>query len=130
MAQWRGDRGDAPGERWVATAREAAKQARRAWLPVVAGAPDESTATVARRLAGAAAGFVLHEEAEYGSPLSSCPADRRHRAGGRPGGRHRPGGAGRVRRTAAPVRLGREILRTSTAGVAALAVLSARLGRW
>jgi 16S rRNA (uracil1498-N3)-methyltransferase len=28
------------------------------------------------------------------------------------------------------VRLGRGVLRTSTAGVAALAVLSARLGRW
>jgi len=31
---------------------------------------------------------------------------------------------------ATPVRLGAEVLRTSTAGVAALAVLSARLGRW
>ena len=31
---------------------------------------------------------------------------------------------------ALPVRLGNEVLRTSTAGVAALAVLSARLGRW
>ncbi|NUS40912.1 MAG: RsmE family RNA methyltransferase, partial [Terrabacter sp.] len=31
---------------------------------------------------------------------------------------------------AVPVRLGREVLRTSTAGVAALAALSVRLGRW
>ena len=31
---------------------------------------------------------------------------------------------------AVPVRLGSEVLRTSTAGVAALSVLSARLGRW
>jgi 16S rRNA (uracil1498-N3)-methyltransferase len=31
---------------------------------------------------------------------------------------------------ATAVRLGTEVLRTSTAGVAALAVLSARLGRW
>jgi 16S rRNA (uracil1498-N3)-methyltransferase len=31
---------------------------------------------------------------------------------------------------ATPVRLGPEVLRTSTAGVAALAVLSARLNRW
>jgi len=31
---------------------------------------------------------------------------------------------------AIPVRLGDTVLRTSTAGVAALAVLSARLGRW
>ena len=31
---------------------------------------------------------------------------------------------------AVPVRLGETVLRTSTAGVVALAVLSARLGRW
>jgi 16S rRNA (uracil1498-N3)-methyltransferase len=31
---------------------------------------------------------------------------------------------------AVPVRLGAEALRTSTAGVAALAVLSVRVGRW
>jgi len=31
---------------------------------------------------------------------------------------------------AVPVRLGGTVLRTSTAGVAAVAVLSARLGRW
>ena len=31
---------------------------------------------------------------------------------------------------ATPVRLGRPVLRTSTAGAAALAVLSARLGSW
>ena len=64
VVQWRGDRGVRAREKWAATAREAAKQARRAWLPVVAGAPDESTATVARRIAGAGAAFVLHEEAD------------------------------------------------------------------
>jgi 16S rRNA (uracil1498-N3)-methyltransferase len=31
---------------------------------------------------------------------------------------------------AVPVRLGRSVLRTSTAGVAALSVVSARTGRW
>src|SRR5919112_5611442 len=36
VAQWRGERGGRSRERWMATAREAAKQARRAWLPVVA----------------------------------------------------------------------------------------------
>ena len=64
VVQWRVDRGVRAREKWAATAREAAKQARRAWLPVVAGAPDESTATVARRIVGAGAAFVLHEEAD------------------------------------------------------------------
>src|SRR3954454_23118495 len=47
VAQWRGERGGRARDKWVATAREAAKQARRAWLPVVSGAPDEQTAAVA-----------------------------------------------------------------------------------
>ena len=37
VAQWRGDRGERARERWVGTAREAAKQARRPWLPAVGG---------------------------------------------------------------------------------------------
>ncbi|HEX5543199.1 MAG TPA: RsmE family RNA methyltransferase, partial [Micromonospora sp.] len=43
VVQWRGERGVRSRQKWVVTAREAAKQARRAWLPVVAGDPDEST---------------------------------------------------------------------------------------
>jgi len=35
-----------------------------------------------------------------------------------------------VSRGAIPVRLGAEVLRTSTAGVAAIAAMSVRLGRW
>ncbi|MEV0329862.1 16S rRNA (uracil(1498)-N(3))-methyltransferase [Micromonospora echinospora] len=131
VTQWRGERGVRAREKWVATAREAAKQARRAWLPVVAGSPDESTATVAARISGAAAGFVLHEEAQdrlttvelppageivlvVGPEGGIAPAelDAFQAAGGR------------------PVRLGPAVLRTSTAGVAALSVLATRLTRW
>ncbi|OZV84351.1 16S rRNA (uracil(1498)-N(3))-methyltransferase [Micromonospora echinospora] len=131
VTQWRGERGVRAREKWVATAREAAKQARRAWLPVVAGSPDESTATVAARISGAAAGFVLHEEAQdrlttvelppageivlvVGPEGGIAPAelDAFQTAGGR------------------PVRLGPAVLRTSTAGVAALSVLATRLTRW
>jgi 16S rRNA (uracil1498-N3)-methyltransferase len=61
VVQWRGDRGDRALHRWRATAREAAKQARRVWVPEVAA--PMSTVEVARRLAGAAAALVLHEEA-------------------------------------------------------------------
>jgi len=63
VAQWRGERGAKSREKWAATAREAAKQARRAWLPVVGGDPDCSTKQIAARLASAARAFVLHEEA-------------------------------------------------------------------
>lgn len=134
VPQWRGDRGIRARERWVATAREAAKQARRAWLPAVAGtaeAPAESTRAVARRITGAAAGFVLHEEADVRLATVDLPSIGAivlvvgPEGGVSPTERETLASAGAV-----PVRLGPEVLRTSTAGLAALAVLSARLGRW
>src|SRR5215831_1184352 len=51
VTQWRDERGERARQRWCDTAREAAKQARRAWVPEVTVA--ESTRTVAQRLAGA-----------------------------------------------------------------------------
>ncbi|HEX6967526.1 MAG TPA: 16S rRNA (uracil(1498)-N(3))-methyltransferase [Micromonosporaceae bacterium] len=131
VAQWRGERGQRSRQKWAATAREAAKQARRAWLPTVAGDPDESTAAVARRLAGAAVGLVLHEEAS--TPLSTVGLPQHGDVVLVVGPE---GGIAPTERTAfrqagaVEVRLGDTVLRTSTAGVAALAVLSARLGRW
>ncbi|WBB74986.1 16S rRNA (uracil(1498)-N(3))-methyltransferase [Micromonospora sp. WMMD1128] len=131
VVQWRGDRGVRAREKWAATAREAAKQARRPWLPVVAGAPDESTATVARRIAGAGAAFVLHEEADERLSTVELPATGEIVLVVGPEGGIAPAeltafaGAG-----ARTVRLGPSVLRTSTAGVAALSVLAARLGRW
>jgi 16S rRNA (uracil1498-N3)-methyltransferase len=129
VTQWRAERGHRARARWVATAREAAKQSRRAWLPQVGGDPDLSTKLVAERLRGAAAAYVLHEAADQ--RLSAVPLpdsgdivlvigpeggiDDRELAAFDP---------------AVPVRLGAEVLRTSTAGVAAVAVLATRLGRW
>jgi 16S rRNA (uracil1498-N3)-methyltransferase len=131
VAQWRGDRGVKARDKWVSTAREAAKQARRPWLPAVGGSPDCTTGEVTARLGGAAAAFVLHEEAAdrlTGAPL---PASGEIVLVIGPEG----GISGTEREAfaaagAMDVRLGSEVLRTSTAGVAALSVLSARLGRW
>lgn len=131
VVQWRGERGVRARDKWAATAREAAKQARRAWLPVVAGTPDESTATVARRIAGAAGAFVLHEEADERLSTAELPS-----AGeivlvvGPEGGIAAPELSAFREAGARPVRLGPSVLRTSTAGVAALSVLSTRLSRW
>jgi 16S rRNA (uracil1498-N3)-methyltransferase len=131
VAQWRGERGVRAREKWVATAREAAKQARRPWLPVVAGAPDESTATVARRIAGAAAGLVLHEEADERLTAAELPSTGEIVLVVGPEGGIAPAELTAFREAGGrPVRLGPEVLRTSTAGVAALSVLAARLGRW
>lgn len=131
VAQWRGERGHKARDKWAATAREAAKQARRPWLPVVSGDPDTSTKQVTARLAGADAAFVLHEEATERLSAVPLPAAGEIVLVVGP-----EGGIGDAEMDAfraagaTAVRLGDAVLRTSTAGVAALAVLSARLGRW
>ncbi|GHJ52138.1 16S rRNA (uracil(1498)-N(3))-methyltransferase [Micromonospora chersina] len=131
VTQWRGDRGVRAREKWAATAREAAKQARRPWLPVVAGTPDESTTTVTRRIAGAAAAFVLHEEAEERLTTVELPdAGEIVLVVGPEGGIAPTELTAFEEAGARPVRLGPSVLRTSTAGVAALTVLSTRLSRW
>jgi 16S rRNA (uracil1498-N3)-methyltransferase len=131
VAQWRGERGVKARDKWAATAREAAKQARRSWLPAVTGEPDSSTKQVATRLSGAAAAFVLHEEATERLATATLPeAGEIVLVVGPEGGIsdaeldvfREAGGV--------PVKLGDAVLRTSTAGVAALSVLATRLGRW
>ena len=62
VVQWRGERAAKGLERWRRTVREAAKQSRRSWIPVVADPVDE--AGVATLIAGAAITLVLHEEAD------------------------------------------------------------------
>ncbi|WP_422755023.1 16S rRNA (uracil(1498)-N(3))-methyltransferase [Micromonospora sp. WMMD708] len=131
VAQWRGDRGVRAREKWVATAREAAKQARRAWLPVVAGAPDESTTSVARRIAGAGTAFVLHEEADDRLTTVDLPTTGEIVLVVGPEGGIAPTELTTFTDAGArAVRLGPSVLRTSTAGPAALAVLATRLSRW
>jgi len=125
---WRGDRGTKARDKWAATAREAAKQARRSWLPVIAEAAV-STAALADR--GADAILVLHEAAE--TPLSSValPGDGEILVVVGPEGGIADAEVDALTAAGAVlVRLGANVLRTSTAGVAALSVLATRLGRW
>ena len=126
ITRWDGPRGAKALEKWRRTAREAAKQSRRPRLPIVHDLA--STAQVAARLAS---GFVLHEDAEL--PLSSAvlpEADELVLVVGPEGGVSPSELAVFVDAGAIPVRLGAEVIRTSTAGAAALAVMSVRVGRW
>jgi 16S rRNA (uracil1498-N3)-methyltransferase len=128
VAQWRGDRGVKARDKWVTTAREAAKQARRAWLPVIGGDPDASTKEVANRIEHTTA-FVLHEDATDRLTTADLPGSGEIVLIIGPEGGIADAELDALN-SARKVRLGTEVLRTSTAGVAALAVLAARLQRW
>ena len=128
VAQWAGARGERSRDKWRRTAREAAKQSRRAWVPDIL--PLASTRAVAELIGGRAA-FVLHESAS--APLADCElpdADELILVVGPEGGVADDELTAFAAAGASAVRLGSPVLRTSTAGAAALAALSVRLGRW
>ena len=128
ITEWRGPRGERALERWRRTAREAAKQSRRAWVPTVAELADD--AAVAARIALASA-IVLHESASATVARHPLPADGEIVLVVGPEGGLTDGELNRFAAAgAATLRMGRPVLRTSTAGPAALAALSVRLGRW
>ncbi len=136
VVRWAADRAEKSRQRWVATARAAAKQSRRATVPSVADLL--TTAALARRAAEAVASggavLVLHEEAEHplaAVPLPAAGADAEVLVVVGPEGGIAPEEVeALVAVGARAVRLGPEVLRASSAGPAALAVLSVRLGRW
>lgn len=129
VVRWRGERGQRAWHRWVLTAREAAKQARRPRLPTVS--EPAGTAAVAERLGAAAAGLVLDGPAEHRLSAVPLPAAGEIVLVVGPEGGVAPAELRAFEAAGAQrVRLGDTVLRVSTAGVAALAVLSARLRRW
>jgi 16S rRNA (uracil1498-N3)-methyltransferase len=126
VAVWRGDRAAKSLAKWQSTAREAAKQARRAWFPEVT--PLASTDEVAALIAGAPLSLVLHEDAT--EPLPVELPDRVLLVVGPEGGLAPEELAAFTDAGARTVRLGAEVLRTSTAGVAAVSALLSRTPRW
>jgi 16S rRNA (uracil1498-N3)-methyltransferase len=126
---WKDERAVKSLARWRSTAREAAKQSRRAWFPEVAGLA--STPDVLPLVAAADLAVVLHEEAT--TPLASLDVPVTGTVVvvvGPEGGLTDDELATLATAGAVPVRLGSEVLRTSTAGVAACAALLARTDRW
>jgi 16S rRNA (uracil1498-N3)-methyltransferase len=129
VAEWRGERGDRALERWRAHAREAAKQARRARFPEVFAAAR--TPDVAALIERAALGVVLHESADAALPtLDVPPAGDVVLVVGPEGGITADELAAFGAAGAQVARLGDSVLRASTAGTAAAAVVLANSGRW
>ncbi|MGA5202608.1 16S rRNA (uracil(1498)-N(3))-methyltransferase [Streptomyces variegatus] len=129
ITQWKGDRGAKALGKWRATAREAGKQSRRVRFPEVAEAA--TTKQVAALLAGAAFAAVLHESGDAPLATAELPSTGEIVLVVGPEGGVAPEELALFEEAGAkPYRLGRSVLRTSTAGTAAAAVLLARTGRW
>jgi 16S rRNA (uracil1498-N3)-methyltransferase len=111
--------------RWRSIVREASKQAHRPWVPEVL-----PPANLADLLAHPGEKIVL-EPGAHTSLSSHQPADGDILLIVGPEGGIAPDELERLAAAgAALVRLGSEVLRTSTAGPAALSLLNVRLGRW
>jgi 16S rRNA (uracil1498-N3)-methyltransferase len=129
VTRWRDERGRKALGKWRVTAREAAKQSRRAWWPLV----DEPAETdgVAGLLRSATLGVVLHESADR--PLADVAVPKDGDVVivvGPEGGIADDELACFAAAGAVACRMGPTVLRTSTAATVAAGVLLARAGRW
>ena len=129
VSRWSGPKAEKGRERWASIVREAVKQSLRAWIPEVAPLAGR------REVEGLTAthAVILLE------PTGSVPfADAVRAAGDRPlaivvgpeGGISDAELAALTAGGAVAARLGPTVLRTSTAGPAALAALGVLTGRW
>ncbi|MDA0564012.1 16S rRNA (uracil(1498)-N(3))-methyltransferase [Streptomonospora sp. S1-112] len=136
VTRWKPDRAAKSLAKWRSAAREAAKQARRSRIPEVTElARTADVAALARR---ADLAVVLHESARERLAVLPLP-DAGSGADapgtivvvvGPEGGFSDAELSALAEAGAVRALLGPTVLRTSTAGVAALAVLQARCGRW
>jgi 16S rRNA (uracil1498-N3)-methyltransferase len=127
VSRWSGPKLQKGRERWASVVREATKQSMRPWLPEVGDAM--STAALVSASAGQRM-LVLEPSAEHA--LTAVEPDGRDLllVVGPEGGIARTELDAFRAAGAELVRLGTHVLRTSTAGPAALALLNAALGRW
>lgn len=125
VSRWEGAKAAKGRERWTSIVREATKQAVRSRIPEV-----ESLATTAEL--AQLPGRILVLDPLGDTALTALPLGRERLTlvVGPEGGITPREFDALVAAGAVRVRLGPEVLRTSTAGPAAIAVLNARLGRW
>lgn len=125
VSRWEGAKAAKGQERWASIVREASKQAIRSRVPDVAAlASTADLAALPGRL------LVLDPLGDELLTDVALDGERITLVVGPEGGISPREFETLVAAGASRVRLGAEVLRTSTAGPAALAVLNARLGRW
>ena len=128
VTQWRPGRGDKALERWRSIGRESAKQARRAWFPVIEA--GTTTRDVIARLGSCACPLVLDETATDQLGAVPLPTSGEVVLVVGPEGGFSPDELAAFRQAGATaVNLGPSVLRTSTAGVVAAGVVLSRT-RW
>lgn len=127
VSRWEGVKAAKGRERWATIVREAAKQAHRPWIPEVS-----EVQTTAQLTARCASQRVLLLEPTAVTKLSALVSDGRDivLVVGPEGGISTEELDRLIAAGAESAVLGDSVLRTSTAGPAAIAVLSAVLGRW
>jgi 16S rRNA (uracil1498-N3)-methyltransferase len=129
VARWRGDRAVKSEERWRSAAVQAAKQARRAWFPRVAG--QAGLAEVAERARAASLAVVLDPDGAMPLAGLAIPAHGEVVLVVGPEGGFGPAEDEALRDAGAvSARLGPTVLRASTAGAVAAALVLSRSGRW
>ena len=137
VASWDGARVDKGLRRWRAVARAAARQSRRAHIPPVAGLL--STAALIQRVrdevAAGSAVLALHESAtdrlaDFFSDITVAQADSVFLVVGPEGGIAPDEIAALTGAGAVAVRLGPQVLRTTTAAAVALGALGVLTPRW
>lgn len=129
IVRWEGEKASKGRQRWSSIVREASKQCLRAWIPEV-GEPV-STKQLSR-LVRTARMLVLEPTAQESlTDLAASGDDRDLVLVVGPEGGVAPAELDELTAAgASAVRLGERVLRTSTAGPAAIAVLNSALGRW
>jgi 16S rRNA (uracil1498-N3)-methyltransferase len=126
VTRWEGAKLEKGRARWEAIVREASKQSIRAWVPEVGELVSTGSMISIRGRV-----LVLDPTAEVALSSVALPDEGRILLVVGPEGGISPRELELLEQAGATrVRLGSEILRTSTAGPAAIAVLNARLGRW
>ena len=129
VARWTADKAVKGVEKWRTVAREAAKQSRRATVPRVSELVD--TAAVAALIGHADGALVLHEAGSMPIARATLPTSGELLLIVGPEGGVSPEELSAFRAAGAQVvRLGHEVLRTSTAAAVALGALGVLTGRW
>ena len=133
VAKWSGERAHRGVTKWRRTAREATKQARRSWIPDIAevAATAEVTQLIADGVRDGARAIVLHEAAVLRLASMKLPTHADVILVVGPEGGIAPDELADFEAAGAlSCRMGPSVLRTSTAGTAAAAVVLASTGRW